>query len=168
MTSARCVVTLARDPATRVGHDRLSRRALAQRLAAVLGYDFCGEYDAQQRYAAPPYFVPKDTLLRADADALGIRDESDLFGGVVPHRFIATKSITHRALDDAQALPPRWSPALAEALRGVVLPGYSAFDVGDVRRAATALLEHGRVRIKPAHGIGGAGQHVAGDAAEID
>ena len=168
MTPARCVVTLAAGPNARVGHDRLSRHALAGRLAAVLGYEFRGEYDARQRYAARPYFVPKDTLLREQAEALGIRDANDLFGGVVPHRFIATKAITHCALDDARALPPRWSPALAEALRGVVLPGFSAFAADDVQRAASLLLAHGRVRIKPAHAIGGAGQHVAGDAGAVD
>lgn len=168
MSPARCVVTLAAQPTARVGHDRLSRGALAERLAAVLGYAFGGEYDARRRYPARLYFVPKDTLLREQADALGIRDEHDLFGGVVPHRFIATKAITHAALDDARALPPRWSPALAEALRGVVLPGFSAFAADDVQRAAARLLALGRVRIKPAHAIGGAGQHVVADTRAVD
>ena len=164
-----CVVTLAKSPAADTqGHDYVSRTAMAQRLADFLGYPFAGEYEPDRGYRGHLYFVPQETLLRTDAQRLGIRSERDLFGGVVPDRFVGTKAITHATFDDAALVPPRWSHRLADALRGVVLPGYTAFSAADAARAARALLAHGRVRIKPAHALGGAGQHVASNDDELD
>ena len=53
----------------------------------------------RRRYGAPTYFVPSDTLTSEAAARAGIRHEHDLFGGVVPHPFVATKTITHPLVD---------------------------------------------------------------------
>jgi hypothetical protein len=169
MPAQNWVVTLAADRAGagRV-HDRVPRAAMARRLAALLGYDFAGEYRAD---ATPPghvYFVPQDTLLAGDAARHGIRSAADLYGGVVPCALAATKAITHALIDDAVRVPPHWPPELGARLREVVLPGYSVFAAADLRRAARRLLAHGRIRIKPARLLGGAGQQVAADADAVD
>lgn len=167
MEAANIVVTVP-TPGNRTGHERTARAAMARQLATLLGYEFAGDYDPQLRHAGHIYFVPQQTLLREQSEQLGIRNEDDLYGGVVPDYFVATKTITHAAIDPDSHLPEAWSHHLAEHLRGIVLPGYSAFSAADLRRAALELLQRGRVRIKGARGIGGSGQWTAGDESELD
>jgi hypothetical protein len=150
-------------------HERATCSTLAKRLADILGYRFAGEFDATHTYADRVYFVPTDTFVSLDAAArLGIRGEHDLFGGVVPHPFVATKTITHPLFSAQARAPDGWSFSLAPQLHDVVLPGFSAFSLDDALRAGTALLEHGPVRVKKASGVGGLGQWVATDAGELD
>ena len=153
----------------RAPHDHATSEAIAQCLAAIKGLAFGGTYDARRAYARAPYFVPTDTLVGVEhARALGIASEDDLFGGVVPHPFVATKSISHRLVDDDAFAPEGWSNAFADAVADVVLAGYAAFDRDDARRGALELLAAGPVRMKRALGIGGAGQEVVQDAAALD
>jgi hypothetical protein len=89
----------------RRAHERATRAEIARRLAAFKGYDFAGAYDRTKTYSGPLFFVPSDTLIGAEAKALGIQGEHDLFGGVVPFSFVATKAITHPLVEpDAAAL----------------------------------------------------------------
>ena len=112
--------------------------------------------------------MPSDTLVGAAAAALGVRGKDDLFGAVVSHPFVATKSITHALADAAAVVPDGWSPGFAAAVDDVVLRGASAFSSDDALRAARALLERdGEVRVKRATGIGGGGQHVVCDEAAL-
>ena len=77
------------------------------RLAEALGWRYGGAFDPQRR--PPPggcYLVPDETLTCAQARHLGIRDEDDLFGGVVPHPFVASKVITHPLPGADAAAPP--------------------------------------------------------------
>ena len=78
-----------------IGHEACTRAEIARRLARLLGCDYGGEHDPTARYDASAYFVPSDTLTSAVATSLGIRSAEDLFGGVVPAAFVATKTITH-------------------------------------------------------------------------
>ena len=113
--------------------------------------------------------MPDVTIDSLDtARALGIRGEDDLFGGVVPFPFVATKTITHPLIDPAAAAPPGWQADFPERVRDVTLPGWSAFSVSDARAAGRRLLQGGDVRVKLASGIGGAGQSVARSEAELD
>lgn len=151
------------------GHECTTYAALARRLAAIKDYEFGGDFDISCRYDRSLYFVPTDTLATLDsARELGIHGEQDLFGGVVPYPFIATKTITH-PLPDATAYAPKgWSAGFARRVRDVVLPGWSAFTLDDARAAATRLLQTGTVRMKKASGIGGLGQAVIADAAQLE
>jgi hypothetical protein len=143
-------------------HESVTREAIARRLAALNGYEFGGAYEPSRRPSAPVYFVPADTLVGiAHARALGIRGEHDLFGAVVPHPFVATKTITHATLDARCRVPKGWTADFPARIADSVLDGYSAFARDDARRAAHRLLEHGPVRIKRAQGVGGRGQWVA-------
>jgi len=151
------------------GHESMSQNQVAARVAELLGYPFAGEYDASAAYDLPLYFVPRETLPgTSHAARLGIRSERDLFGGVVPHPFVASKVITHPLLQPGSAAPQGWSPGFGDRVRDVVLPGYSAFSREDALAAGRQLLAQGAVRIKLASGIGGSGQSMAADAAALE
>lgn len=151
------------------GHECATRIEIARRLAALKGFEFAGSYDASVRYPGPVYFVPSNTLSVVEAAAaFGVRGEHDLFGGVVPHAFVATKAITHPLVAaDAQA-PDGWAREFAHRVQGAVLSGFTAFSLADARRAGERLLERGRTRIKPVRATGGRGQSVASSLAELD
>jgi len=150
------------------GHEACTRAEIARRLAAVAGFGYAGEYVPGGRYDARPYFVPSDTLTRADAASLRIDDAGDLFGGVVPAPFAATKTITHPLVDDGACAPRGWSTEFPQQVADSVLPGFSAFTAEDARRAGRMLLENGSVRVKLATGVAGIGQWTAHDVAELD
>jgi hypothetical protein len=131
-------------------HEPVTRQQIAARLAKLKGFEFAGEYDAGLHYDRPLYFVPGSTLRSSEAvDLLGISGEQDLFGGVVPHGFVGTKTITHPLVDEAAVAPDGWSSAFPRAIEGAVLNGYSAFTLADARRAGGRLLRGSSVRVKP-------------------
>ena len=144
-------------------HERLTQRGVAVRLAAMMG---CG-FDEIRDIALPRpidlgYVVPDVTIASLEAaGALNIRGDTDLFGGVVPFPFAAAKTITHPLIESGALAPQGWQSDFAERVRGVTLPGWSAFSLGDARVAGRRLLQGGDVRVKLASGIGGAGQSVA-------
>jgi hypothetical protein len=146
---------------TNDGHDAATRKEIARRLADLAGLAYDGEYDPLLRYSTPPYFVPSDTLTTDMALRLGIRGEPDLFGGVVSHPFMATKTITHPLVGPNAFAPRGWSRKFARRVSDVVLDGYSAFAKEDALVAGYRLLDRGAVRIKLASGIAGLGQFVA-------
>lgn len=145
------------------GHELATRRALAERIAAIKGFQYFGEVGGPRPPSGPVYFVPSDTVQCQQASALGIRDEHDLFGGVVPFPYVATKAISH-ALHGAQAMAPAsWVESMALRVDRCVLPGFSAFSERDALRAGRELLQAGSVRVKPVRATGGNGQSVATD-----
>ena len=149
-------------------HEVAACVAVAKALAALKRYEFAGGYDPGMRRNGPVYYVPSATLQAAEADELGIRDQNDLFGGVVPHPFVANKTIAHPLAGADARRPSGWVDAFARSVRDVVLPGMAAFSREDARRGAQALLAEGPVRIKPGHGIAGKGQVVVETLAELD
>ena len=149
------------------GHEASTRKEIARRLAVVMGCAYEGEYDSLRRYATPLYFVPADTLTSDTASRLGIRDERDLYGGVVRHAFEATKAIAHPLLDAASHAPAGWCAEFPRLVAGVVLDGISVFAKEDAVRAGRQLLELGPVRVKAANGIGGRGQSIATNASDL-
>jgi Protein of unknown function (DUF3182) len=149
------------------GHEASTRKEIARRLAMLRGCVSEGEYDPGRRYATPLYFVPADTLTSETASRLGIRDEHDLYGGVVRHPFEATKAITHPLLDVASHAPAGWCAEFPRRVAGVVLDGISVFAKEDALLAGRKLLALGPVRVKPANDIGGRGQSVANSASDL-
>jgi hypothetical protein len=162
------VHTLGSDADNARNHDSVTRAAIARRLARLKGYRFDGEFVPERQPPAHRYFVPADTLVGvARAASLGIRCEEDLFGAVVPYAFVATKTITHPSVGAHARAPDGWTHAFAERVAGSVLDGYSAFSRHDAEQAARLLLERGPIRVKCARGIGGRGQWVAREPADI-
>lgn len=149
-------------------HEHATLLGFAERLARLLGMENGGLYEPARSYGAPLYFVPSSTLTAQDAVALDVRDVHDLFGGVVPHRFIGSKAISHPVLRGSAAVPRGWNHDFARRLGDAVLAGYSAFAEADARDAGRQLLSQGPVRIKPVRSRGGNGQVVVQDVAALD
>jgi hypothetical protein len=140
-------------------HERVVHAELARRLAGLLGLEYAGDFDPSGDYPPRLYFVPSDTLSAADAPAR-LGRESDLFGGLVPYPFVATKAITHPLVAPQAAAPPGWSQAFPQRVAGDVLQGISVFSLEDARRAGRQLLERGPLRLKSVKATAGRGQWV--------
>ncbi|MEI2416445.1 DUF3182 family protein [Orrella sp. JC864] len=147
-------------------HERATQQHWAGMLAGLLaGAGPAGPPGA----ARPRYLVPCETLVGAAlARQLGIQDLHDLFGGLVPHAFVATKAVSHALVGPRARAPAGWSHALGPALADVVLRGYTAFDRDEARQAGRQLLAHGALRLKPADGVGGRGQVVIESAQALE
>ena len=142
-------------------HENATLVSIAERLAALKGYEFGGEYDAAKSEARARYFVPPDTMVGIEAArAIGVGSEADFFGGLVPCPFMATKTITHPLVSDTAAAPEEWLENFAARVKDAVLFGFAAFTIEDARLACAKVLEHGEGRLKPALGVGGKGQEV--------
>ena len=150
-------------------HGSVTRTKIAAKLATLKGYEFAGDCDPARDYTCPLYFVPSDTMTGSElARRIGIRDHHNLFGGVVPYPFAATKTITHPLASTDAFAPDSWSEKFARRVQDVVLFGFSAFTLADLHRAAARVLARGRARIKPGRGIGGRGQTVITSTADLD
>lgn len=163
-----CVLLTTRN-ARESAHELATHLEITRRLARIRGIGFAGICAAPDRPDSG-YFVPIDTMLASEAAEFGIRDEGDLFGGVVPRGFAATKAITHPLVSADAVRPVGWSEQFPRRVAEVALAGFAAFSRGDAEIAMTRLLELGDVRIKPVMAKGGLGQVVArraGDLREI-
>ena len=125
-------------------HEKATRRNFSQRLSHLKGYDFAGEYEPARSRDHPLYFAPSDTVPDAQtAHALGIADVHGLFGGVVPHPFVATKAITHGLAGGVAARPAAWAPAFAQRVSSAVLKGFSSFSHEDAQWTGRCLMRAG-------------------------
>jgi hypothetical protein len=149
-------------------HQTVMLDADAKVIAHVLGYEYGGRHQAAKDYTAPVFFVPDDTLLVDEASSLGIRGPSDFYGGIVPHPFVKTKAITHGLVEENAERAPGWSPAFAERVSEIVLPGYTVFSAGDAQTAAKRMLRRGGIRVKKPLGASGKGQTPVTTLQELD
>lgn len=155
--------------ATASEHEIASQEAMAARLAALLGRRFDPHFrPTRHRDEPPPYYVPDRTIIGATRAArLGITRPADLYGGVAPHSFVAGKAITHGLVTAQGRAPKAWAHELGDALRDVVLNGYTAFTVADAEAAGLQLLRQGPLRLKPVDATAGRGQVVVRNADEL-
>lgn len=145
-------------------HEIATQQCLAKKLARLLGCEVQETYTHSPAQASQYYYVPHHTLVGPEhAEQLSIDHEQRLFGGLVPHDFVATKAITHGLWNTASQAPDGWSHSLARQLDECVLQGYSVFTAEDALHAGTALLARGAVRMKPVYANAGRGQHVLRD-----
>jgi hypothetical protein len=149
-------------------HERVTRAVVAKRLATLLGFAYGGEYDCSAQYLGRLYFVPSNTLISLEQAAqLGIAGERDLFGGLVPYPFVATKIITHPPIEPNVFAPEGWSDTFPRQVHGAVLEGYSVFTSEQTYSAGERLLENGPIRFKPVHATAGRGQRVIRSLTEL-
>ncbi|SPS01046.1 DUF3182 family protein [Cupriavidus taiwanensis] len=150
-------------------HHGMTLANIARKVAWIAGLPFGGGYAAPAAGRPASYLVPAQTLVgRELAASLGVRGEDDLFGGVVPYAFVATKAITHGLVEPGAAAPRGWSEAFVRRVVGATLPGFTAFSLDDARTAALRLLTLGPVRLKDTGGVGGLGQRVVDGEAALE
>lgn len=156
-------------------HDIASQNALTEKLAAVLGFTYCPDYQPGSAiHADGIYYVPSHTLVRSNSlDAVDpylqtIQDDLGLYGGVVPFDFVATKAITHPLLNNDSPAPEGWSPEFGPEVAGATLAGYTVFSTREARMAAARLLVTGPVRVKQVQASGGRGQALGHDLRQLD
>ncbi|HEY0878506.1 MAG TPA: DUF3182 family protein [Zeimonas sp.] len=152
-------------------HELVSQIGVARDIARLIGGRFDRYVDATRPGGETPlgYVVPNDTVVGVEAARRwGIESADDLFGGVVPFPYIATKVITHPLVAPDAARPPGWDGCFAARVADVVLCGHAVFSMRDACRAVRALLRDGPVRVKLASGTGGLGQLVLRDERDLD
>jgi len=151
-------------------HCLLTYEFVAQRLAEVLALPFEGRLDPERHGAGDCYVVPDETLCPPEAArALGIGEARDFFGGIVPFPFVATKCVSHGLVSPDASRPDGWVEGLAPTLDGLVLPGYTAFDLDDAVESVRRLVaQYGPVRIKPPSATGGGGQSVHAEVSDAE
>ncbi len=150
-------------------HEKYIHRNLGQQLASLLNMTYAGDHTPQHQHQRPIYFIPSSTIVGLpQAQALNIHQETDLFGGVVPHAFIGTKAITHPLIAPHAYAPTGWSLDFPERVKASVLNGYTAFSLADAKQAGLKLLAYGPVRIKPVHATGGRGQTRVNDPTALE
>jgi len=140
-------------------HERAVHLKLAEGLARLLG---CPHVQPTRLPVATDnyYCIPTETLTDTEqAASLGIVSESDLFGGLVPCPYMATKAISH-PLPAGASGPEGWTDGFARQAGDALLRGFTVFSKPDARHAAALLLRAGPVRVKPVRASAGRGQQV--------
>lgn len=161
-------------PANASAHEIASQNRLASEIARIFGWKFLPESGdfSEHRYSLRPYYVPGDTLVDSQAEAgatpLRVSGHNDLFGGMVPYPFVATKAITHALIDPYAQRPLGWSTEFGNRIHKAVLRGATVFSIEDARRAGEELLRHGPIRLKPVDGTAGRGQRLLKDKAALN
>jgi hypothetical protein len=148
-------------------HQRCARAVLGKCLAELTGGVFAGEMSGEADSDVEPYFLPADTLTIEEAAQLGLNGEGDLFGGVVPHPFVASKAIAHSLVSSTASAPPEWNAGFSEAIAGIVLPGFTVFARDDAEAAGRELLRTGPVQVKATGGFAGFGQSKVASEEEL-
>lgn len=151
-------------------HEAQIHRDIAMRIADLLDVPFQGMYDRTAHQGLRCYYVPTDTLLTpALRNALGVEDETDLFGGYADYPFMPTKAITHPLFSVHAQRPDGWSDTFSGKVKSVTLPGYTVFSIDDLASAATYMLrEGGPFRLKPVQATAGRGQLLVKDKKEFE
>ena len=113
---------------------------------------FEGEYDVPQLCHAGLLRAERHAGRRRRPPRSASRAEHDLFGGVVPHPFVATKAITHPLVEPDAAAPAGWMRDVRRAASAMRAAPASRRSPRDARRAGLRLL-----RARPGARQAGAG-----------
>ncbi len=148
-------------------HQRCARTVIGKCLAEITGSEFAGELSGEANSGVEPYFLPADTLTSEEAKRFGIESDDDLFGGVVPRPFIASKAISHPLVSGDATAPPEWNRDFSRAIADVVLPGFTVFSREDAESGGKELLRNGAVQVKSTGGFAGFGQTTVRDEGEL-
>jgi hypothetical protein len=109
--------------------------AVGERIAGIIG----GTFDSEEY--PETYHIPLDAVLESDARRAGIRDEGDLYGGIVRRPEHADKAMLHMQVATSAQRPDWYEPAFAARIQDVVLPGYTVFSSEDALRAYDKLAQ---------------------------
>lgn len=146
-------------------HEHRVHLKLAAGLARLLGTHVIDLPEPAQRRNL--YYLPTETLIDpARHTAMGISRDTDFFGGMVRHPYMATKAISH-PLPAQATFPLGWTDDFARLARDALLRGYTVFNKADASRAAALLLQEGPIRLKPVRATAGRGQTVISTAHQL-
>lgn len=163
----RLVVACSLDPHATPA-DRSTHEALAAWLAQIQGLDFRPEPPSHRQPGQQFYWVPDATVVGPEQAAeFGIHGPMDLFGGYVERAYQAGKAIVHPLIERPTLTPRGWNDAFASRVKPLVLDGHSVFCHNDALRCASARLQRGPQRLKPAASRGGQGQRVVSDTDQL-
>lgn len=163
----RLVVACSLDPHATPA-DRRTHEALAAWLAQIQGLDFRPEPPSHRQPGQQFYWVPDATVVGPEQAAeFGIHGPMDLFGGYVERAYQAGKAIVHPLIERPTLTPRGWNDAFSSRVKPLVLDGHSVFCHNDAVRCASARLQRGPQRLKPAASRGGQGQRVVADTDQL-
>jgi hypothetical protein len=162
--SVRTIVALDVGDPPWAAHELATLKSGAERVARLMGWPCHPETSAPPASLAC-FYIPSATLTARQASSLAISGEWHLWGGVVPHAFVATKLVSHPLWSTESAAPEGWKAV--DGIDSWTLPGYSVFSREDARAAGRALLDAGRVRVKSPHACGGEDQFVLEDTTAL-
>jgi hypothetical protein len=101
-----------------------------------------------------------------------IESEKDFLGGIVPRYHHSTKAIMHPLVSREAACPLGWSHEFSEELvhLDLVLPGFTVFNIEDIRTAFNDLSYKGvyQIRLKDPLGVLGMRQFVVTSFQELE
>lgn len=149
------------------GHELATHEALARYLAEALNLDFTADRSTR---ASGICLVPQQTLIgENEKRRFSIEGEDDLFGGWVPHDWMATKAIAHDLVEEDRGGLEDFDGRFADRAGHLTLKGYVACSRDGMRRACRSILERcGSVRLKPIHANGSRDQQVVQNVSEVD
>ena len=150
-------------------HKHATLVSIGKRLAKLKGCplieDPPGDHWADR---AGNYYLPASTLSLDSLPGDGPGwTPADLFGGVVPHTFMASKIITHPLLGLGASGPDGWSHVFPQKVGDVALRGFAVFSRADLVAAGERLLRFGPIRVKAGQADGGKGQYEFTDARDL-
>lgn len=136
--------------------------AVAKRIATHLGGDML------EAARGEVYYVPFAAVHSDLATDRGVAGLGTLYGGIVREHQHADKAILHTLPSTGTAHPEWYSRSFAEAVRDVVLPGYTAFTHDDLVHGLDIMHGEGlSVRFKDPANTGGLGQHFVSSREEL-
>lgn len=148
-------------------HDQRSREMLVTRLAALLRIPLLQSVADADDVGPDVLLVPRDTLIEETMASGAKLSVGNLLGGLAPHRFAATKAITHGLISKDAARPSGWSCSMSERLGDAALQGFTAFSVADAIEAGRRLLRSGPARVKEVCARASLGQTVVETDAQL-
>jgi len=165
---SKSAVVLLEDDQPSPDHERMVHRALAVRLAGLLGIPFIPAAEVVPDTANNYYYLPARTLIdHARYRPLGIATIHDLYGGVVARPFMATKAISH-GLPPGAPGPEGWTTRFCELAGSALLDGFTVFSLAEARLAGQVMLQRAPLRLKPVRATAGRGQTVITQATELE
>ncbi len=169
MSKVKALVINTNKPRFKLAHYRNLR--IMEKIASI--FERFGGIDQGKTY----YVADKTIVLefrenqKLIKDAL-IESEKDFFGGIVPRAHQSTKAIMHPLVSREAACPLGWSHEFSQELvhLELVLPGFTVFNIEDIRTAFNHLYDKGvyQIRLKDPLGYLGMNQFVVTSFQELE
>ena len=169
MSKVKALVIKTNKPRFKLAHYRNLR--IVDKIASI--FQRFGGIDRGKTY----YVADKTIVLEFSENQKLIKDaliesEKDFFGGIVPRAYQSTKAIMHPLVSREAACPLGWSHEFSQELvhLELVLPGFTVFNIEDIRTAFNHLYDKGvyQIRLKDPLGYLGMNQFVVTSFQELE